>query len=303
MSSSTASSVVGRQPERARRPGVLVGLGVGERRQQPHVELVADLVDRGLGHARRRRAGRCERQVRAVLLDGAERLHDDAALGPARGRRRAHGDGRAGGRRARHVGTVPGMAGGRSGREWTRMALRPGTDHDAIVVGAGHNGLVTAAYLARAGLRTLAARGPLDRRRHAPSARRSPGRMVNICNCDHVDVPHDAGDRTSSTSPPTGCATSTSTRPATAVAWTGGPAWTAVTTTSERTLDELAPTYPTEVDGYRRYLRAALPAVRADPRRRQRAAVSRRGSPGWRCADVWPGCRRCCAGAGAARPT
>ena len=31
----------------------------------------------------------------------------------------------------------------------------PAADFDAIVIGAGHNGLVTAAYLARAGVSTL----------------------------------------------------------------------------------------------------------------------------------------------------
>ncbi len=35
------------------------------------------------------------------------------------------------------------------------MTSQPSTNHDAIIVGGGHNGLVAAAYLARAGLRTL----------------------------------------------------------------------------------------------------------------------------------------------------
>src|SRR4026208_2408770 len=39
----------------------------------------------------------------------------------------------------------------------------PSERYDAVIVGAGHNGLVTAGYLAKAGLRTLV----LERREHA----------------------------------------------------------------------------------------------------------------------------------------
>ncbi len=35
------------------------------------------------------------------------------------------------------------------------MSQAPGRSYDAIVVGGGHNGLTTAAYLARAGLSVL----------------------------------------------------------------------------------------------------------------------------------------------------
>ena len=84
-SSSTASSVDGRQPHGARRPRVLVRLRVRQRRQQPGVDLVADRGDRRLGDALGDEQVGVEREVRSVLLDGPERLHDDAARTQAAG--------------------------------------------------------------------------------------------------------------------------------------------------------------------------------------------------------------------------
>ena len=58
-------------------------------------------------------------------------------------------------------------------------------DFDAIVIGAGHNGLVCAAYLARGGLRTLL----LEARPSVGGTASSEpfgGGTVNICNCDHI---------------------------------------------------------------------------------------------------------------------
>ncbi len=73
------------QPDRARRPRVLVGTGVGERWQEPGVELFAHLVHRSRGDGVGDEHVGVERQVRSVLLDGAERLHDDAVLTERRG--------------------------------------------------------------------------------------------------------------------------------------------------------------------------------------------------------------------------
>ena len=59
------------------------------------------------------------------------------------------------------------------------------TDYDAIVIGAGHNGLTCAAYLARHGLRTLL----LEARSGVGGTAASEtfaGATVNICNCDHL---------------------------------------------------------------------------------------------------------------------
>ena len=56
---------------------------------------------------------------------------------------------------------------------------------DAIVIGGGHNGLVCAAYLARAGLRTVLyeARETVG---GCASSEDVFGARVNICNCDHI---------------------------------------------------------------------------------------------------------------------
>jgi phytoene dehydrogenase-like protein len=132
-------------------------------------------------------------------------------------------------------------------------------DHDAIVIGAGHNGLVAAAYLARARMRTLLleARSEIG---GTAASERFAGATVNICNCDHITFRTtpiieelrlaDHGLRYLDVEPAQ-----------LTVPWSGGPAWTLHHDVGA-TLDSLAASYPDEVDGYRRYVAAATPAVR-----------------------------------------
>ncbi len=135
----------------------------------------------------------------------------------------------------------------------------PEPDVDAIVVGGGHNGLVTAAYLARAGLRTtlVEARSTVG---GTASSERFGGATVNICNCDHLtfrttpvidelDLGHH-GLRYLDLEPAQLNLT-----------W-GDPAPWPSFHDVERTVDALNLLHPGEVEGYRRYLKAALPAVR-----------------------------------------
>lgn len=131
-------------------------------------------------------------------------------------------------------------------------------DFDAIVVGAGHNGLVTAAYLARAGKRTLLVEA---RSSIGGTAASEPfaGATVNICNCDHITIRTtpvmdelrlaDHGLRYLDVEPAQ-----------MNMSWDNGPAWPLYHDV-DRTLDALGATYPGEVDGYKRYLRAAMPAI------------------------------------------
>lgn len=132
---------------------------------------------------------------------------------------------------------------------------------DAIVVGAGHNGLVTAAYLARAGMRTLL----LEARRTVGGTATSEsfaGATVNICNCDHLTF------RMTPIADELDLAAHgleyLDIDPAQHnVSWDGGPGplWSHHRSVDE-TLESLGAAFPDEVEAYRRYASAALPAMR-----------------------------------------
>ncbi len=133
------------------------------------------------------------------------------------------------------------------------------TDYDALVIGAGHNGLVCAAYLAKGGLRTLLIEARADVGGTATSTPFGGG-IANICNCDHLTF------RTTPVIDELGLAgfglRYLDVDPAQFNAtWSDAPAWSSFHSL-ERTLDGLAASHPGEVDGYRRYAAAAMPAVR-----------------------------------------
>ena len=132
---------------------------------------------------------------------------------------------------------------------------------DAIVVGGGHNGLITAAYLQRAGMRTVLveARSTVG---GTASSERFAGATVNICSCDHITfrstpigeeldlaahgleyIDVEPGQHQSSWATPE------------------VPPW-AHHSDVEATLDALGAVLPAEVGGYRRYAAAAIPAAR-----------------------------------------
>ena len=132
-------------------------------------------------------------------------------------------------------------------------------DFDAVIIGAGHNGLVCAAYLVKAGLSVCV----LEARPVVGGCAGSDvafGATVNICNCDHsllrtlplIDelqlgdhgldyIDLDPGQ--------------------VALGW-DEPGPFPLYRDVERTIEALAVHYPGEVDGYRRYAADAVPMAR-----------------------------------------
>jgi beta-carotene ketolase (CrtO type) len=133
------------------------------------------------------------------------------------------------------------------------------TSYDVIVIGAGHNGLIAATYLARAGLTVaiVEARATVG---GCSSTESFAGCRVNICNCDHITF------RTTPVMEELGLAELglhyVDIDPSQInVPWDGRPAWP-IFHSIERTLEALRHTYPDQVDAYRRYCRDAVPVAR-----------------------------------------
>lgn len=163
--------------------------------------------------------------------------------------------------------------------------MSPEPDFDAIVVGAGHNGLVAASYLAKAGLSTLLveARATVG---GTASSESFAGASVNVCNCDHaafratpisdeLDLARHGLDYIDLSPSQVN------------LDWTTGRAWRLHNDVDE-TLESLAAAHPRSVDGYRRYVSSMLPvaqmvlqaAVKVPSRRSFVTTAVRRGGRG-----------------------
>ena len=133
-------------------------------------------------------------------------------------------------------------------------------DFGAIVIGAGHNGLICAAYLARAGIKVNVLEARASVGGNAATEIALGGARVNICNCDHTMV------RATPIIEELGLAGHglrylDSDLVQTNIHWDGGPAWVQFHDVA-RTLDGLGRTYPGEVANYEAYLKEAVPVAR-----------------------------------------
>ena len=134
----------------------------------------------------------------------------------------------------------------------------PQTHVSAVVVGAGHNGLICAAYLARQGhdVVLLEARPTVG---GLASTVSDLGARFNICNCDHTMIR--ANPLIEELDLGTHGLRYLEQEPSFInMSWSEDAPWIHFYDV-EQTLDGLARTRPRQVDGYRRYIKAATPVA------------------------------------------
>ena len=134
-----------------------------------------------------------------------------------------------------------------------------GNDFDAIVIGAGHNGLITAAYLARHGLGTLLIEAR-DGVGGTAASESFAGATVNICNCDHLTFRStpvaDELDLARH-----GLSYIDIEPPQVNIDWNTQRPWE-IWHDVERTVESIARSHPGQVDAYRRFARTMVPVAR-----------------------------------------
>lgn len=131
-------------------------------------------------------------------------------------------------------------------------------DADVIVVGAGHNGLICAAYLARAGIDTLLLEAR-DSVGGCASTVHDLGARFNICNCDHTMVR--AMPLIDELELPAHGLSYVESEVSYMHLFHDNAAPWLYFHDIERTLESIATSYPSQVDGYRRYLADATPVA------------------------------------------
>lgn len=165
------------------------------------------------------------------------------------------------------------------------------SEPEVLVVGGGHNGLICAAYLARAGIETVVVEARATTGGCADTEA-DLGARFNICNCDHTiirSVP--VADELALTTH--GLSYLEPTLSMTAAFHDGSSPW-ALHHDVETTLDSLSGTYPSQRSAYRRYADDAVPVARllleaaaTRPSARSLLALGRRNAPAVRTMVRW----------------
>jgi len=123
------------------------------------------------------------------------------------------------------------------------MTKPPSSDFDAIVIGAGHNGLVTAAYLAREGLSTLLIEARSEVGGTAASDHFAGARVKEL-NLSRYGLSYINVEP-----------------PQVNLDWSSQTPWE-LWHDVEQTVESIAHSHPDSVDGYRRFARAAIPVAK-----------------------------------------